>query len=137
MRILTLASVFLVIVPVFLYINTFGFGLWDEHAKWAELGNFFGGVLGPIITVISVGFLFLQLKANNAQQQHTIDTLKLQKIEADIAFFLPIVKTELALEIPTMNNKILSNSLSHHAAEFYSVHTLSLRHISVRFFSIY
>lgn len=123
MRILVLASITLVLVPIFFYINTFGFGLWNEHTKWAELGSFFGGVLGPIITVISVGFLFIQLKTNNKQQQHTIDTLKLQKVEADIAFFLPIVKADLARKIPTMDNKVLSESLSFHAAEFCSVHT--------------
>ena len=123
MRILALTSALLVFTPIFLYIKVFGFGFWDEHTKWAELGSFFGGVLGPIITVISVGFLFLQLRANNKQQQHTIDTLKLQKIEADIAFFLPIVRTELSREIPTMNNKVLSESMAHHAAEFCHVHT--------------
>ena len=110
-------------MPIFLYIHQFGFGLWTEHSKWAEMGSFFGGVLGPAITVISVGFLYIQLKAHQKQQQYTLDVLKLQKIESDIVFFISTVKTELAREIPTMNDRVLSEILSHHAAEFCSVHT--------------
>ncbi|MGF1760978.1 hypothetical protein L4D76_24260 [Photobacterium sagamiensis] len=120
----------LVLLPIVLYINQFGFGVWclvfgvwTDHSKWAEMGSFFGGVLGPIITVISVTFLYVQLKEHQKQQQYTLDTLKLQKIESDIAFFSSIVKSELERKIPTMNNRVLSDILSHHAAEVCSVHT--------------
>ncbi|WP_372763232.1 hypothetical protein [Pseudoalteromonas sp.] len=118
-------SIFIAIVllPVALYINQFGFGTWVEHTKWAEMGSFFGGILGPIITVISVTFLYKQLKEHQKQQQYALDSLKLQKIESDIAFFSSIVKKELDRIIPTMDNRVLSDVLSHHAAEVCAVHT--------------
>ncbi|OOE83212.1 hypothetical protein BZG73_11975 [Salinivibrio siamensis] len=110
-------------IPVSLYMSQFGLGLWDDHTKWAEMGSFFGGVLGPVVTIISVGFLYVQLKAHQKQQQYTFDTLKLQKIESDISFFASVVKSELEREIETMDSKTLQSVLSHHAAEFCSVHT--------------
>lgn len=123
MKIVSALLIVLILMPIFLYIYQFGFGFWADHAKWAEMGSFFGGILGPAITVISVGFLYVQLKAHQKQQQYTLDALKLQKIESDIVFFIATVKTELAREIPTMNNKVLNEILGHHAAEFCSVHT--------------
>ena len=99
-KIVSALLIVLILMPIFLYIYQFGFGFWADHAKWAEMGSFFGGILGPAITVISVGFLYVQLKAHQKQQQYTLDALKLQKIESDIVFFIATVKTELAREIP-------------------------------------
>ncbi|ATC81461.1 hypothetical protein [Pseudoalteromonas agarivorans] len=123
MKILSIIFVLALLVPIFLYTNQFGLGLWDDHAKWAEMGSFFGGILGPIVTVISIGFIYIQLKVHQKQQQYTLDTLKLQKIESDILFFSAVVKSELSREISTMDNKTLNSILSNHAAEFCSVHT--------------
>lgn len=49
--------------------------------------------------------------------------MKLQKIETDISFFAAIVKSELERKISTMDGETLNSILSHHAAEFCSVHT--------------
>ncbi len=123
MKIIGALFVVLILLPVALYIYQFGIGVWQEHTKWAEMGSFFGGTLGPIITVISVTFLYVQLQAHQKQQQQALDTLKLQKLESDISFFASVVKSELNREIPKMDNRLLSEVLSHHAAEFCSVHT--------------
>lgn len=59
------------VTPVFLYVHKFGFGLWEKNEDWAYLGSFFGGVLGPAFTLMSVVLLVLTLKetqqANYAQ----------------------------------------------------------------------
>ena len=58
-------------VPAILYLNQFGFGLWEKHEDWAFLGAFFGGVLGPLFTFITVLLLIMTLretkKANKTQ----------------------------------------------------------------------
>ncbi|OOE64670.1 hypothetical protein [Salinivibrio kushneri] len=123
MRILGVTFFFSLLIPIYLYVSQFGIGLWDDHTKWAEMGSFFGGILGPIITVISVSFLYFQLRDHQKQQQYTLDTLKLQKIEYDIEFFTSVVKSELKREVSTMGDRTLSRILSVHAAEFCSAHT--------------
>jgi len=123
LRILGFTFFLALLIPIWLYISQFGIGLWSDHTKWAEMGSFFGGILGPIVTVISVSFLYAQIKAHQKQQQYTLDTLKLQKIESDISFFASVVKSELEREISTMGGKTLNSILSHHAAEFCSVYT--------------
>jgi hypothetical protein len=113
----------MILLPIALYTYQFGIGLWADHTKWAEFGGFFGGVLGPIVTITSVALLYIQLQAHQKQQQYSLDTLKLQKLESDISYFLNLIKPELAREISTMNNQTLNEILSSHAAEFCSVHT--------------
>lgn len=62
---------FLVFLPIVFYCWKFGVGLWETNEEWANLGSFFGGVLGPIFTLISVLLLIATLyetKNSNAQQ---------------------------------------------------------------------
>jgi hypothetical protein len=53
-KLLIAACVLIGLVSTALYINTFGFGLWKNHTKWAEMGNFFGGILGPFFSLIGL-----------------------------------------------------------------------------------
>ncbi len=51
------------------YVSKFGFGLWNEHSKWAELGSFFGGVLGPILAFTSLLYLAFQVEMQWKESQ--------------------------------------------------------------------
>lgn len=51
----------LISTPMILYIHKFGFGLWNSHTRWGELGSFFGGVFGPLFSLISIIILSLTL----------------------------------------------------------------------------
>lgn len=59
------------------YSYSFGIGLWEEHQKWAEMGSFFGGVLGPILAFCSL--LYLAYQVEMQRKQHEITTLNLEK----------------------------------------------------------
>ena len=41
------------IVAVALYFWTFHNGLTQDNSEWAEFGDYFGGVLGPIFALLS------------------------------------------------------------------------------------
>lgn len=65
----------LAFIPIGFYGWKFGIGLWETNEEWANLGSFFGGVLGPIFTLISVLLLMATLyetKNANAQQLHLL-----------------------------------------------------------------
>lgn len=57
-RNVVIITVLSVIVAVGFYIYTFGFSLSNDHSTWAEFGAFFSGVLGPILTIGSILFLY-------------------------------------------------------------------------------
>lgn len=61
----------LILLPVISYIYVFGLGFWNTSTEWAELGGFFGGVLGPILSFISILILWLSFKqsANDSLSQ--------------------------------------------------------------------
>lgn len=61
----------LILLPVISYIYVFGLGFWSTSTEWAELGGFFGGVLGPILSFISILILWLSFKqsANDSLSQ--------------------------------------------------------------------
>ncbi len=57
----------LIFIPIIIYWNHFGFNITSDHSRWAEYGAFWGGILGPILTLITIWILFL-----NLQQQKII-----------------------------------------------------------------
>ncbi|MFA0570177.1 hypothetical protein BTO01_23125 [Vibrio jasicida] len=65
----TVVSLLSLVSPVYFYYQRFGFGLWKEHQDWAHLGSFFGGVLGPLVTLISVLYLGFQFREQVKQNK--------------------------------------------------------------------
>lgn len=53
-----------IIFTISLYIHKFGFGLWDKPDQWGQLGDFFGGVLNPLLGFLSLIFLLITLTQN-------------------------------------------------------------------------
>ena len=71
-------SILLISTPIVLYIYKFGFGLWNDHSKWAELGSYFGGILGPILSFVSILILWFSLKQSISGNQSQVDALEKQ-----------------------------------------------------------
>ncbi|KOE05687.1 hypothetical protein ACS82_00760 [Vibrio parahaemolyticus] len=68
----------LILLPVASYIHVFGFGFWTTSTEWAELGGFFGGVLGPILSFVSILILWLSLKQSTTDSQNQVNALEKQ-----------------------------------------------------------
>ncbi|PKG80057.1 hypothetical protein CXF80_18110 [Shewanella sp. Actino-trap-3] len=90
------------ILPITLYIYKFGFGLWDKHSDWALMGSYFGGVVGPIITSISIVFLGYQLREQLIQR-------KSENLEKDILHLIP--KLSDALREESFNSALRISAL--------------------------
>lgn len=72
-----LASCILIIL---FYSHYFSGPISPDHHKWAEFGNFLGGVLGPIFTFLSLVGLLVALLIQSKQLQETIRTVNLQTL---------------------------------------------------------
>jgi len=78
--------------PIAIYLYQFGFGLWSSHDDWGTMGSYFGGVLGPIITSISLAFLAIQIRAQTKQRSEEAALHVCSECELDITSYIPKVK---------------------------------------------
>lgn len=76
-------------LPIYLYINQFGFGVWSNHNDWGVMGSFFGGVIGPIITTISLLFLAVQIRIQTKQRKEEALLHVCSECELDINKYIP------------------------------------------------
>lgn len=84
-----------VVIPVGLYIDNFGIGYWSNHTHWAELGSFFGGILTPILTFISIILILLQLRTMNKGLQVERNYRRNADANSEIDYFLELTKSKL------------------------------------------
>jgi hypothetical protein len=86
----------LFLLPVALYLYKFGFGLWDKHEHWAEMGSFFSGVYSPIIAFIALLILLGQSIAQASLNQHQYDQTYIQENRKDLDFYIDKMESQLS-----------------------------------------
>lgn len=73
-----------IIVSVALYTYKFGVGLWDTPEKWGALGDFFGGILNPVLAFSSLVLLLATLRQNHKALSQNEDALRLNNAELEM-----------------------------------------------------
>ncbi len=76
---IVVVALFVSLFAIFLYGSKFGFGLWDTPERWGALGDFFGGILNPILAFLSLILLFITLQQNQkalSQNKEALDQNK-------------------------------------------------------------
>jgi len=109
----------LIMFPFILYVLNFGPALSASHQRWSEFGSFYGGVVGPLLTLTTVVFLYSQLRLQQSNQNEISLTQEIQKLKIDIDFYSNFVKSELSKVMPAMEDgRTLNTYISVTAAEF-------------------
>ena len=77
------------VVDISIYVWQFSGGLSADHARWAAFGDFLGGTLGPIFSLLGLGALLLTLHLQSRALSHSVlamneqaASLKLQNFES-------------------------------------------------------
>ena len=83
-------------IPIVFYFYTFGLGLWERNEDWAYLGSFFGGVLGPAFTLMSVVLLVLTLRETRGSNKLQLELADKQYF--DNYFYNSLTAIKLSLE---------------------------------------
>ena len=91
-------------IPVVLYFYEFGLGLWEKNEDWAYLGSFFGGVLGPAFTLMSVVLLVFTLKETQQANHSQLELAKKQYF--DNYFFNSLTAMKLSLDSPKYGREL-------------------------------
>ena len=60
----------ILMMPLAFYAYQFGFGLWDSHREWAEMGSAIGGLYTPILSILTFGVLLKQFHLQKNMHAH-------------------------------------------------------------------
>lgn len=72
-------GILIIIIPILLYIIFFGINISNDHQLWAESGDFFGGILNPILAFLSFIALLLTINIQIREHRATIHELEQTK----------------------------------------------------------
>ncbi|EPE5169635.1 hypothetical protein ACSJES_003788 [Yersinia enterocolitica] len=78
------------LIPIGLYFYTFHDSLSTDHTKWASFGTFFGGIYGPIATLVSVIVLIITVIEINQSNKISIENQNNVNIINEIVKFTDI-----------------------------------------------
>lgn len=74
-------GVFITLIPIITYIFFFGIEISNKHQVWAESGDFFGGIINPILAFLSFIALLvtinIQIKDHKASIQELEETKRI------------------------------------------------------------
>ncbi len=101
-------------IPPIFYLCQFGFGLWDKNEDWAHLGSFFGGVLGPAFTFMSVLLLVETLEETRKSNKKQLALVHKQHF--DNLFFNSLTAIKMSLKSPKYGCEIKDS----HPCDFFS-----------------
>ena len=78
----------LAVLPVCLYLYSFGFSLSDNHTRWGEFGSLLGGIYSPLLAFLALAVLVNQVKSQNFATTYQIDHSFIEQSRADLQFYL-------------------------------------------------
>jgi uncharacterized membrane protein len=97
-----LLAAFLLLLPIILYVRTFGPTLSGDHTRWGEFGSAMSGIYSPIIAVVTLIVLAMQVALQSRQvelqkqiNEHGVDQDYIQQARADLEFYVIQVHTAL------------------------------------------
>lgn len=59
-----------------IYISAFGTDLSDVHSRWSEFGDFFGGLLNPVLAFLAIVMLFITLMSQMNEFRESVKHLE-------------------------------------------------------------
>lgn len=81
--------------PIIIYLCQFGFGLWDDHSRWAELGSFFSGIYSPIIAIFALIILAGQSISQNKMNKLHHDNTFLSRKKEELKYYVDKLESYL------------------------------------------
>lgn len=83
-----LLAVFILLLPLLLYIYQFGLSLSTEHSRWSEFGSYLTGIYSPLIALVALFILTTQLLIQRAMSKHHHDQAFVNSAREDINFYI-------------------------------------------------
>ncbi|MGR2701714.1 hypothetical protein [Vibrio campbellii] len=100
----------MVALPILTYIDHFGIGYWRSNSDWGSFGSFFGGVLGPVLSFISIIILWKTLIDSDKNNKLQLRQLSEQNFESSFIQGISILHHHALVQIdsyPDPNSRVL------------------------------
>lgn len=78
----------LLVAPIALYALNFGSSLSSSHTRWAEMGDFVGGIYAPILALLTLSIIAGQFASQVFFNKHNIDHTFLSNARSDLHFYI-------------------------------------------------
>lgn len=75
------------VMPVAIYVMTFGWQLSIDHQRWAEFGSAMSGIYAPIVAVTTLAVLLVQIGLQKQINDHSYNQSHFAQARADIEFY--------------------------------------------------
>ncbi len=95
---ITLAVMFILLVPILVYVWTFGTELSHDHQRWSEMGSAMSGIYTPLLALLTLAVLVAQVRLQASMNRHTFDQSFVQQARDKIAFSLEQLAKEMSQE---------------------------------------
>lgn len=80
--------VFMLAVPLIVYVAKFGAEISANHQRWSEMGSAMSGIYTPILSLLTLFVLFRQVKLQQDLNLHEYDQAYLLVNRADLEYYL-------------------------------------------------
>lgn len=114
------------LIPIAVYIHTFGFTITADHERWSEMGSAMSGIYTPILTILTLLVLLAQVGLQEKMNRHTFDQTFVQAAISDVHFYLDQIAEELArtFEDGSQIGPLLIEAFSHPSKANLSINPL-------------
>ncbi|HDZ9127130.1 TPA: hypothetical protein RUY84_003615 [Vibrio cholerae] len=102
-------ALFALALPIAVYVYQFGFGVWEEHTKWAEMGSALSGSYSPLIALFAFVILFSQARQQFAMYVFQHDQEYIRKSVEEVNFY--IERLDYYLSIDHQNGEHIINTI--------------------------
>ena len=92
-----------VLMPLVLYVKTFGWNISSDHTRWGEFGSAISGIYTPLLTILTLSVLVIQVKLQSKMHVHDQDKAYLEQSRTDIEFYVIRLETVLQLRLSDGN----------------------------------
>lgn len=92
LKIIFLIGVISFVTVLIPYIINFGINLTDSNEKWGQFGDYFGGILNPVLSFLSFSALVYTIILQRIEISNTLDEIKTAKSVNTIYDIIEIIK---------------------------------------------
>ncbi|MGY4044451.1 putative phage abortive infection protein [Aeromonas hydrophila] len=110
-----LVAIFSSILVIGVFIDKFGIGYWEEIEKWAQTGDFFGGILNPIFSFLGLILISYTLMQNKLALKLSQQALETSNRELELS------RKEYAKSVVALNAQVSQSQIQTFENTFFSL----------------
>jgi len=114
------SALFFASLVIYIFCDKFGVGYWESIEKWAQTGDFFGGILNPIFAFLSLILIVFTLRQNQKALEQNKYALNISNTE------LSLSRDEFKNSVTALNSQVEQSSYQRFETTFFNMLSLQV-----------